>query len=332
MNSFLFALNAVLPIILTVALGYFLKKIGLFPYELSKPVNKLIFRVFLPAMLFLNIYKISDLRSIDFGYVAYALIAVLVVFAIALFAMPFITKRAESRGALLQATFRSNFALIGLPLATSLFGAEGAAIAAILSAFTIPVYNALAVISLTVYDSESKGKGSVKRILSGIAKNPLIIAVLSGIALLAVRMLFDETGIAFRLTDISPVYKVLEYLSSLATPLSLLVLGVQFEFSAVKELRREITVGVLSRIVIVPLLAIGVAVIFLRNYFGGAQFAAYVALFATPVAVSSVPMAQEMNADYVLTGQLVVWTTLLSSVTVFIAAFILSYIGIFPTV
>jgi predicted permease len=312
-----------------VALGYLAKRIGLFPYELAKPVNKLVFRMFLPAMLFLNIYKLDGLSSIRFGYVAYSIVAVLVVFAVAVLTLPLVTKRRESKGALLQATFRSNFALIGLPLATSLFGNEGAAVAAILSAFTIPAFNVLAVIALSMYSTDGKNRG-IKKILLGIAKNPLIISVLCGVLALALRALFESLGIGFRLSSVTPVYKALGYLSDIATPLALLVLGVQFEFSAVKSLRREIIFGTLSRIVIVPFLALGFAVLVFRDQFGGAEFAALVALFATPVAVSSVPMAQEMNADYTLAGQLVVWTTLLSSVTVFIIAFILSYIGIFP--
>ena len=107
------------------------------------------------------------------------------------------------------------------------------------------------------------------------------------------------------------------------------MLGVQFEFSAVKELKREILFGTLIRTVLVPLLGLGIAFLFLRSRFDGAQFAALVALFATPVAVSSVPMAQEMGADHTLAGQLVVWTTLISAVTVFIASFLLRLVGIF---
>ena len=329
MNSFLFALNAVLPIILTVVLGYILKRIGIFPIELAKPVNKLVFRVFLPVMLFLNVYNIDGISSIKLDYVIFSLVAVLIIFFLAVLILPLLTGRAESKGALLQATFRSNFALIGIPLATSLFGGEGVAVAAILSAFTIPVFNLLAVVSLSLYRADGE-KTNPADVLRSVAKNPLIIGVLSGVLVLLVRLLFTSVGIDFRLSDVTPVFKVLEYLNSLATPLALLVLGVQFEFSAVGELRREIIAGTLIRIVIVPLLALGTAVIFFRNVFDGAQFAALVALFATPVAVSSVPMAQEMGADYRLAGQLVVWTTLLSSVTVFAVAFILSLIGIFP--
>ena len=61
MDSFLFALNAVLPIIIMVVIGYFLKRIGFLNAEFAKMGNKLVFRVLLPAMLFLNVYKMESL-------------------------------------------------------------------------------------------------------------------------------------------------------------------------------------------------------------------------------------------------------------------------------
>ena len=122
---------------------------------------------------------------------------------------------------------------------------------------------------------------------------------------------------------------MLGYLSNLATPLALLVLGIQFEFSAVKEMKKEIVFGTLARTVLAPALAIGIAFLFLRDRFSGSHFAAFVAMFATPVAVSSVPMAQEMKGDTALAGQLVVWTTLASALSVFIASWLLKLAGIF---
>ena len=218
--------------------------------------------------------------------------------------------------------------MIGIPLAQSLFGDGGLAVATLLSAAAIPAFNILAVISLSVF-CDGKQTVSVKKILLDIIKNPLILSVLSGIIVLGIREAFVSAGISFRLTDIAPVYTALGYLSSLATPLALLVLGVQFEFSAIKELKKEILFGTLARTVVAPVLAIGVAYAFLRHHFSGAHFAAFVAMFATPVAVSSVPMAQEMKSDSVLAGQLVVWTTLSSALTVFAVSWILKLAGIF---
>jgi predicted permease len=328
MDSLIFALEAVLPIIITVAIGYLIKRLGFLSTDMAKVINKLVFRIFLPVMLFLNVYKIESLSDIDTGYIFYAVIATVAIFALSIPAVIFVTKKGDRRGALLQACFRSNYALIGIPLAELLFGQAGVSVATVLSAASIPLFNALAVISLSVF-GDGEQKPSVKKILLGIVKNPLIQSIALGLVVLGIRALFVNFGIGFRLSEVKPIYTVLDYLSRLATPLALLVLGVQFEFSAVKELKREIFFGTLMRAFIVPVLGLGLAFVCFRQSFGGAQFAALVALFATPVAVSSVPMAQEMGADYRLAGQLVVWSTLLSAVTVFIASFLLKAAGVF---
>jgi len=328
MESFLFAINAVLPIILLVAIGYFLKRVGLMKADFAKAANKVVFRVFLPATLFLNVYKVTDFGATDFGYAAYALIMILVLFAIAVPVAMLVTKHGERRGPLVQVAFRSNYALVGIPLAQSLFGDEGAILATLLSAVSIPLFNVLAVISLSVFRREGEGP-SVKKILLGILKNPLILSIAAGLVALAIRALFVRWNVAFRLTDLSPIYRVLEYLSALSTPLALLALGAQFEFSAIKYLRREIVTGTAARIVVAPLLGVGIAYLFFRGRFSGAHFATFVALFATPVAVSSLPMSQEMGNDAALAGQYVVWTTILSAITIFLCSFLLKQAGIF---
>ncbi len=331
MDSLIFALNAVAPIIAMVTIGYVLKKIGFMTADFSKAANKLVFRLFLPVMLFLNIYNIEDLGTMDFGYVIYVLLAVLVIFLVTLPLTRLVTKGGAQRGALLQSVFRSNYALIGIPLSQSLFGAEGAAVATLLSAIVVPAFNVLAVISLSIF-RPSGGKTSVKKILLGIIKNPLIQAVFTGLAALGIRALLVRGGAEFRLSDITPLFKVLTYLSNMATPMALLVLGAQFEFSAVSSLRREIVFGTLMRTVAVPVFGLGCAYALWRLNvlpLTGAHFATFVAVFATPVAVSSMPMAQEMDSDVTLAGQLVVWTTLVSALTVFLAAFILRLVGVF---
>ena len=328
MSSFIFALNSVAPIIITVAIGYILKRIGLMDGEFARKANKLVFRAFLPVMLFLNIYKVESLSGFDGGYIIYSVAAVGIIFLCGIPLSGLITRDRGKRGALLQSSFRSNYALIGIPLAESLFGAEGAMVATVLSAVSIPCFNILAVVSLSIFGDGDK-RPSVKKILLGIVKNPLIIGVVSGLCALGIRAALSHLGIDFRLSDISAIYKPIEYMSSLATPLALLVLGAQFEFSAIGSLRREISAGVLMRNLIVPALTLSVAYLCFRKSFGGAEFATLVAMFATPVAVSSVPMAQEMGADAKLAGQLVVWTTLASAVSVFLAVLLLDIGGAF---
>lgn len=326
MKSFLFALNAVLPIILMVGVGYVIKRLGLITPEIAKGANKLVFRLFLPCLLFLNVYKISSVGEVGIGYIVYIIIAEIIIFAASIPLIMLLTKDSGRRGPTLQCVFRSNFALIGIPLAISLYGDAGGAVAALLSAVAIPTFNVLAVISLTMFKDGDK-RIDVKRILFGIVKNPLIQAIaLGGVALLF-RALFVRVGIDWRLTDLTPIYKVLESMSQVATPLALVVLGAQFEFSAIPGYKREIIFAVLARVLVVPIIILGVALAFFS--FDGAHYAAILALAATPVAVSSVPMSQEFGQDSALAGQFVVWTTILSSVTLFGFILVMNLLGVF---
>lgn len=326
MDSLIFAFSAVAPLIITVAIGYFIKRIGLVSTDIGKPLNKLVFRVLLPCLLFCNIYKIESFSGIGGGYIIYAVAATFLMFLLSIPYSILVTKEKSRRSVIMQGIFRSNYALIGIPLAESLFGSAGIAVATLLSAIAIPLFNILAVITLTVF-GEGEGKADIKKVLLGIAKNPLIISVFTGLAVLGVRALFVEWEIAFRLADITPAFTVLDYLSRCATPIALLTLGIQFEFSTVSELKREIVLGTVARLVFVPVICLSAA--YLLFDFDGAHFAAFVAIFATPVAVSSVPMAQEMGADARLAGQLVIWNTLFSGFTIFVYAFILKLIGVF---
>lgn len=325
MESLKFAVNATLPIVLMVAIGYFIKKVGLMNAGIAKAVNVIVFNVLLPTMLFLNIYEIKDLGEISLNYVWYVIVITLVLFVIFL---PIVSKMfptRSQRGVILQSIFRSNYALIGIPLATALYGASGAAIASLLAAFIVPIFNILGVICLCIYSDDNKIE--VKKILINIAKNPLIIGVMSGLAALAIRALFAHVDVDFRLSEVEPIYKVLQYLSGAATPMALLALGAQFEFSAIPTLKKQIIFGIALRSVLIPSLTLTAA--YFMGIFNGANFAAFVAMFATPVAVSTVPMAQSMGADHTLAGQLVVWTTLFSSLVIFLASFILKSIGAF---
>ena len=324
MSDFLFALNAVSPIVLMVLFGYVLKRIGLLPKTVATQLNKIVFRALLPIMLGLNIYKIQLGMQINFSFILFGIGFLLALFFLLLWPICRLVPKNSQRGVVLQAIFRSNYALIGIPLATALYGEEGAILSTIMSAFMIPVFNVLAVFCLSLFSDQ---KANYKKILLGILKNPLILGVASGGLLLLIRLLFVRLGVSFRLADLTPIYKVLSDLSSVATPLALLCLGANFEFSAIPALKKQITIGVLLRCVIVPILGIGSAL--LLGCFEGGHFSVFIALFTTPLAVSTVPMAQEMNGDHELAGQILVFTTILSTFSIFLATFVLRLLGIF---
>ncbi len=328
MDALIFATSAVMPIIIIVAVGYMLKRIGLMTESFSLAANKLVFYVFLPCMLFLGVYRIEDIGGLSLFYVAYALIAELCIVVLSYAVITYKCKRRDKKGVLMQAAFRSNFALIGIPLAQALAGDEGVAVASLLSVVFVPMINVLSVTVLSVYGSGEK-KPSACKIIFEIVKNPLIIGVLAGVGMLGVRAFFESRGIYFRFSDLSAVYDVVEYLSAMATPMALLVLGARFEFSAVSALGRYILLGTLLRTVFAPLVGIGGAYLLFKDVFTGAHFAAFICAFATPVAVASVPMSQEMGGDSTLAGQLVVWTTAVCSVTLFLLAYLLRAAGVF---
>ena len=328
MDSFIFALSAVAPIIAMVAIGYFLKRIGWMNADFAKAANRLVFRVFMPVMLFVNIYKIESLVGVDLRYMLYSVLALLGIFLLSIVPIFLVAGAKDRRGVLMQAITRSGYSLIGFPIAYSLWGEEGRIAAALLSVAVIPLFNVLAVVSLSAFGDGAK-KPSVKKILLDIAKNPLILGIAAAMIVILVRSLFVKCDVSFRLTDIGPLFSVLNYLADLAVPLALLVLGAQFELSAVSSLKKEIILGVVARTVVAPMLTIGVAYFAFGDLFTPAHYACFVALFATPVAVPSVPMVQEVGGDLTLAGQLVVWSTLASAFTMFATVALLRFGGAF---
>ncbi len=329
------AINALFPLIITILLGYYLKTKGFLTKEFLRVGNKVVFNICLPAMLFVNVYDIAGFAAINWDIVLYAIAAFFVVVAVGYVITILSTPVPERRGVIWQCTFRSNFGIIGLSLASALGGDGAVAVAAIVSSFTVPLFNVMSVIALSVFTDGSKGKTSVKKIVLNIAKNPLILGVAAGLLCLGIRE--AQNAVFGRLIfsiqrDTYFVYKVLSNLKTMCTPLALLVLGGQFEFSAVKGLLKEIVSGTVSRIVIAPLIGIGGAILVAANTnwlsCGVNEFPALVAMFGSPVAVSSAVMAGNMGSDEQLATQLVVWTSIFSIFTIFAQVCILMGMGL----
>lgn len=336
METLLFAINAVFPILLLILLGYYLKRINFLTDDFLKIGNKFVFRVGLPFLLFYNIYNIDSLKNINWSVVIYSELIVIFAFLIGIILVKLTIKEEKQKGVILQCVVRSNYAIIGIPLAESLGGAEAIGIASLLSAFLIPTFNILGVLALSMYKTENNGKLDIKKTLLNIAKNPLIIGVLIGVLALVIRLLIpvDSTGqLVFSLKDdIKFLYKAIENIGKIASPLALIVLGGTFNFNAIKGLLKQIIIGTSSRIVFVPLLGIGLAVI-LSKYtniinFDKSIYPALISLLGSPVAVSSAIMAREMDNDGELAGQLVVWTSVFSIITIFITIVILKSINL----
>ena len=324
MQDFLFALNRVLPIVLLILLGFSLKKIKLISKSTLDNLNKVCFRVFLPISLFKSVYSAESLSGFNFKLIGFIVTALIIIFVVALILVSILVKDNKQKGAVLQAMVRPNYAYIGIPLAVSIAGTEGEQIAALVALISIPIFNIFAVIALSLFvDGEKK---SVKQVLLKIAKNPLIHGVLIGMLCLVIRSIFINLDIDFRLTDISFLYEAISKVAGAASPIALITLGGLFEFKEIKRVGKELTATIISRQVIIPLILFTIAY-FLFD-FNGAEYAVLIAVFGAPVAVSSAVMAKEMGSDEELANQIVVWTTISSSITIFLLIFIFRLLGI----
>lgn len=331
LDVLLFTINCIMPVILIMVLGYILKQVHFFTPEFLKIGNKTVFYVALPVLLYKNIADINDISEIRMDVIVYVLIVVFVLFIVG-WLSSLIIKDPLQKGVIHQCIFRSNFALIGVPLAELMGGSNGVVMAAIISLFSIPLFNMLAVIVLSVYKG-GKINISAKKVLYDIYKNPLIRGVLLGLVAALVKYVavknggqnpLEYKGIAFINTTIS-------FIARSATPLALLILGGQFDLQRVSGYKKPLTIGLLGRNVFAPLIGVGgAAVLKLTGIvnFGPDVFAALIALFGTPVAVASAIMADAMENDGQLAGQLVVWTSLLSLVTLFVIIFIIRALGL----
>ena len=329
------AVNAVMPIILLIGVGYWLKRAGWINDNFIKVGKTLVFKLFLPCSLFVNIYNVSGIGAIPWSIVLYSVFMLVVVFGLGFLCAKLCTKDDRRKGVVWQCSFRSNFAIIGLPLASALGGSAGAAMSAVLSAFTIPTYNVLSIVALSTYVSQSgRKKRTIGQFILEVLRNPLTIGVFLGLGALVIRSaqdaIFGEVVFSLK-RDVEFAYDALSSLKAIASPLGLIVLGGQCEFSAVKGMKNEIITSTLCRIVIAPAIAILGAVLLSKFTpllsCGNPEYATLIALFGAPVSVSSAVVAA-MDNDEQLAAQLVVWTSLGSTFTIFLAVCIMMATGL----
>lgn len=311
MENLIIAFNAVLPVMLCIMLGYFLARIGMIKEELRKGLNSLCFKVFLPFYLFDSVYDTDVSTAFNPGLMLFCCLAMIAWFAALMIMIPRIEPENPRRGVLIQAMFRSNFALFGLPMAETLCGKENMGPTNLLIGVCVPLVNVLAVITLETFRG---GKPSVKKMLLGIAKNPLIIASL--------------LGLAFNLLNI-PLYtdlrKTIINLGKVATPLSMVALGASFTFASTKVYRKQLLLGVSGKLIISPLLMVTLGALL---GFQAETLVPVLIFFGAPTAVSSFPMAQQMDGDGELAASLVVFTSALSIVTIFLWVFVLKTLAL----
>ncbi len=301
-TDFLFSINATLPVFAVMVLGSLLRRGGFLTEGFCKVGNKLVFNLCLPAMLLRQIAAIRSDTLPDGRLLAYA-------FAITLFSIlaVWVLSRAVLQdktlvGAFAQGAFRGNTALLGTVLLQSICGSQTYPPVIILAA--VPLYNVLSVVilSLEAGGSGKLDKARLRSALKGVARNP----ILWGIFL----------GAPFALLEFAiptPVDKALNMLGNLASPLSLIVIGAAFRWSAALEKKGPTLGAAFLKLVVLPAIALPPAI---ALGFRADALVALLAMTGTPSAVSSYIMAQNMGNDGVLANGIIAVTTLLSALTV----------------
>ncbi len=311
MENLILSFNIIFPLSLLMALGYFLKKVGLLDKTTINKINSMIFKVFLPGLIFYNVYTSEVSDMFDIGLIIFSLVCVVICFIVLLAVIPIIEKDNNKRGVVIQAIFRSNFVIFGIPLSVSLYGEGIVGSAAMLIAVVVPLFNFLAVLTLELFRG---GRPDMAKILKGIATNPLILSSIIGLIAVGGGIKIPST-----------LEKAIGDVSKITTPLALIVLGGSLDFKKIGSNALALIISVLGRLVIVPCVFLPVAV---YMGFRNGELAILLSLFASPTAVSSYTMAHQMGADDELAGQIVVFNTTFCVITVFLWIFVLKQMGV----
>lgn len=311
MQSFIIALNAVLPFLIYIAFGYGVRTSGLVDENFMNTLNKVIFRAFFPILMFNNLYKVEGGFTLDERLVALAVVSLFVLVAMLIWIIPRIIKENPVRGVVIQAIYRSNFVLFGLPLTVSLFGDAGAPVAALMVAIVIPLYNVTAIVVLEMFNG---GRVSPKVLIKNVCTNPLILGAAVGFLFFILRIKLPGS-----------VAETVSQFSNLTTPLALFVLGGTLHFSAIRSNLKYIAPAMFLKLFVLPAVITVIATVL---GFGNLERFVIFTMFGTPVATASYSMAQNMGGDGELAGQFVVVSTAASVFTIFLWVFLFKSIGI----
>lgn len=313
MEHLIFSLNATIPIFLTMVLGYLFKQCRMIDEPFVKVLNRFNFQVTLPVMLF------EDLAGADFASVwdgKYVLFCFGVTF-VSIFAIwgisSLLLKEKDVVGEFTQGCYRSSAAVLGLAFIQNIYGTS--LMAPLMIIGTVPLYNVMAVVilSFTGQGEHKLNKEGLKKSIMGIAKNPIIISIVLGIAVSFMHVEFPYI-----------VDKTIHNFSVMASPLALIGLGAGFEGrKAVKKLRLT-AVCTAVKLLFLPALFLPVA---LWMGFTGEKLVAILVMLGSATTPSCYIMAKNMGHEGVLTSGTVVATTFFSSVSLTFWIFVLKYIG-----
>jgi len=312
-QHFIVALKAIIPLFILIGMGIYVRWRKMLTDTELQHVNAMVFRVFFFCMMFYNMYTTTIATAFRPRLMAFTVTALFVMLLISGIVVCTVEKDNRSRGAMLQGLFRSNFVLLGLPLVENIFGPEAVAVPTMMIAVVSPIYNIVSIFMLESF--RGKGNFSLASSFVKVLQNPMIVGALLG-------LFFLITGISVP----EPLLKPVRQIAYCTSPVALLILGASFRFGTVSEEKRNLAILVLGRLLVIPALVMGTA-----YYMGfrGVDFVTILCIFATPCAVASFAMAQQLGSNAELAGNGVVVTSAFSSITLFFWVVLFKALGVF---
>jgi len=313
LDNLVFSLNATLPIFLMMVCGYVLKKIKMLDEKTTGVLNKLVFKLFLPALLFMDLVKQDFVKMWDSSFVLFCALTTIVSILFCGFLSKITSRR--NRGEFIQASYRSAAATLGIAFMTNIY--DNVAMVALMIIGCVPIYNIVAVIilSLTSPEDADKTSGSslLKKTLINILKNPIILSIFAGFIWSLLKL---PQPVIF--------VKSLTYLGNVASPLALITLGATFELSDLSENLKTLIVINFNKLFLFCILFLPLAV-FLG--FRDEKLVAALIMLGSATTSSSFIMAKNMGHDGTISSCSVMTTTLFSSFSLTLWLFILRTLG-----
>jgi predicted permease len=307
----LLALNVVFPLFFIMAVGYLTRRTGIVDNQGVGVVNRLLYWVFLPVLLFMSVYT-TDLGEVfNVPVIVYSVVGTFVIFVISFFLLPKIGTKRDQCGVIVQALVRGNEVYYGFPVVIALIGQDYLGVMSVVVAFAAIEYNILSIIALEYFKGEKVNVGALVR---NVVTNPMILATLLGVFMVTISLPLPAV-----------VLKGMDSLSQVATPFALFLLGASFTFASSKGYMKQVIWVTLFRLIFIPAVVVATT---LWMGFDSYEIVILFVTFGVPTAVASYSMARELKADYELASQIVFYTSIVSILTMFIWTIVLQILGI----
>ena len=303
-------LGVTAPVFVMLFIGVALKRLAWIDASFIHTASSLVFKATMPTLLFLSILRADLDAALQPALLSYYVVATVTTFFLAWAWALWRCPRAD-RGVYVQGAFRGNNGIVGLALATSLYGDYGLSLGGVLAGLVILVYNSLSALILAIYNPE--GRASAAAILLSIVRNPLIIGVTA-----AVPFAYWQVPLPDWLLTSG------QYFAQMTLPLALICIGGTLSLSVLRESSRIALSSSLMKLVWLPALATSGAWLF---GFRGAELGILFLYFACPTASASFVMARATNANHQLAATIIVLTTLMAVISINFGLFVLGWLG-----